>query len=56
MRGPAARCDSAYKARTHSVDWPHLRASNGGVVHGVVRVGIHRAFVRARTVGLHYRG
>lgn len=56
MEGLAARCDSAYKSSTHSVDWPHLRASNGGEVHGVVHVGTHRAFVRARTVGLNYRG
>lgn len=56
MGGLAARCDSAYSAATHTVDWPHLRASNGGVVHGRVHIGIHRSFVRARTVGLHYRG
>lgn len=56
MSGSAARCDSAYRASTHSVDWPHLRASAGGEVHGVVHVGVHKAFVRARSVGLHYRG
>ncbi|MDX6548172.1 MAG: hypothetical protein QOG33_1722 [Gaiellales bacterium] len=55
MAGAAAWCHSAYASSTHSVDWPNLRASKGGPVSGVVRVGTHRAFVPRSLSGLNYR-
>ena len=55
MKGSAAWCDAKYASGTHTVDWPNLRASNGGKVFGAVHVGAHRDFVPMGSIGFGYR-
>jgi hypothetical protein len=54
MKGSAACCEAKYATGTHTVDWPNLRASNGGKVFGTVHVGAHRDFVPMGSIGFGY--
>jgi hypothetical protein len=45
MRSSASWCDAKYASGTRTVDWPNLRAANGGKVFGAVHVGAHGDFV-----------
>ncbi len=54
MGGTASRCRSVFHSGTHTVNWPDLAASAGGMIHGRVHVGRHRAFIPPHAVGIHY--
>ena len=55
MASPANWCNAKYSSTTHTITWPNLSSTNGGMVHGAVNVGSHSDFVPSGAAGLSYR-